>query len=79
MTATAGKEEKPMAKPKLISLKRIVSDLDETLEDLEEVAEKEKGKTKEKLRLKIRKLKGIRGELTALCRNAFPVYPPSGY
>ena len=67
-----------MAKPKLISLKRIVSDLDETLEDLEKVAKKEKGKAKEKLSLKIRKLKDIRKELTALCKNAFPVYPPSG-
>jgi hypothetical protein len=68
-----------MAKPKLISLKRIVSDLDDTTEDLEKVAKKEKGKTKADLKLKIRKLKSIRRELTVLCRNAFPVYPPSGY
>jgi predicted DNA-binding protein YlxM (UPF0122 family) len=68
-----------MAKPKVISLNKIVDDLDATREALEDVVKKEKGKVKEELKLKIRKLKSIRRELTALCKNGFPVYPPSGY
>ena len=66
-----------MAKPKVISLNKVVSDLDATREDLERALGKAEGRAKKDLALKIRKLKSIRRELTMLCRNAFMVYPPS--
>lgn len=68
-----------MEKPKVISLKRVVSDLDATRKDLERALGKAEGRTKKDLAVKIRKLKSIRRELTILCKNAFTVYPPSGY
>lgn len=68
-----------MAKPKVISLKRVVSDLDAASKDLEKALGKSEGRGKKDLAVKIRKLKSIRRELTLLCKNAFMIIPPSGY
>jgi len=61
---------------KKITLNGIVKKLDATTRELGQVYKKLQGTEAKELNLKIKALHKVRKELLAICRNAYPVFPP---
>lgn len=60
-----------------ISLKDTVRELDKATKELKEVRKKVSGEDKRELDLAINELKKARKGLTSLCKEGFPLWPPS--